>query len=271
MTHIIITAGGTIESLDGVRQITNTSTGRLSASIYEALAAFVAASDQPGRPNGNFTVHYIITPTAVRPKERNNLPIIFYPVTDVQSVEKTLETLMAEYTIDYVIHGMAVSDFTKGYLIEREELSKELAKTLAQTINEQNKKWSIEELQKIISQIIESPSHALKTMQKVSSQSELILSLVKTPKLIGKIKALNPRTYLVGFKLLKGVSESQLIQVAADLADKNGCDLVLANDLTHISKDRHPGLLIKNKQVVGRYDTKEAIAKGIVEHMLMGI
>jgi phosphopantothenate-cysteine ligase len=272
MTHIIITAGGTIESIDGVRQITNTSTGRLSAYIYEALAEFVGDSkanhDKQGLQNQDFIVHYILSATAVRPKEKYNLPIVFYDVTDVKSVEVVLKALMMEYTIDFVIHGMAVSDFTKGYIIEREQLSKELADTLEKALKQPGKEFSFEELRMIINQVINSPAHALDSTTKVSSQSELILSLIKTPKLIEKIKIWNPETYLVGFKLLKGVTEEQLIKVATTLADKNSCDLVLANDLNNISEDNHPGLLIQNGQVIGRYSTKRDIARGIVEHIL---
>ncbi len=271
MTHIIITAGGTLEEIDGVRQITNTSTGRLSAGVYGALAEFVGNGGAgQGRPDRNFTVHYVISPTAIRPEAKENLPVNFYPVTDVKSVEATLRELMSAYSVGYLVHGMAVSDFTRGYLIEREQLVEELARALEKAMGGQDWKPSFGELKRVVGRTVENPSHALKTAEKVGSRSELILSLVKTPKLIEKIKVWSPRTYLVGFKLLKNVSEERLVRAGADLAGRSGCDLVLANDLAKISGDRHPGLLIKDGRVIGRYDTKAAVARGIVWHMLTG-
>jgi phosphopantothenate--cysteine ligase len=268
MINIIITAGGTIESIDGVRSIANTSTGKLSACIYEALAE--AVRNCKSLRDRSFTVHYVVSKTAVRPEKSDYLPIIFYPATDVKSVEAILKKLMTDYTADYFIHGMAVSDFKKGYLIEREKLSQELACTLKSLIDCE-KGCSFEILKEKISQVLENPEHTVNPLKKISSKSELILSLVKTPKLIEKIKVWNPDIFLVGFKLLKNVSEERLIMAGKDLADKNGCNLVLVNDLSKISEGRHFGLLIKNGKVIGRYDTKEAIARGIAEHILRDI
>ncbi|HBE05638.1 MAG TPA: hypothetical protein DCY85_04025 [Firmicutes bacterium] len=275
--HIMITAGGTVEAIDSVRQISNTSTGRLGACIYEALTEHLVAgrdasgrSDKSAKGDSGFMVHYVVSETAVRPETNENLPIVFYPVSDVKSVESAVETLMINCKIDYVIHSMAVSDFTKGYLIEQEELVCELAETLGRALNESPTGLSGAKLKEYIGDVIKSPEHILDASTKVSSQAELMLFLKKTPKLIEKIKKLSPESFLVGFKLLKGVSEEELIRTAAELSEKNGCNLVLANDMNKIRNDRHEGLLLKGHQVVGRYHTKMEIARGIVQHMFGG-
>lgn len=270
MTHIIITAGGTIESIDEVRKITNTSTGRLSACIYTALARFIEAhaaeSGESGRQKLDVFVHYVMSETASRPVPESILPIRFYPVTNVKSVEVVLKELMTTYTIDYVIHGMAVSDFSKKYLVEQNQLVDELASEIDIAMREKSG-ITAAELKKIIENVLENPIHVLDSAKKISSQSDLILFLGKTPKLIREIKMWNPNTCLVGFKLLKGVSEEALITAGTELADKNSCDFVFANDLNQINGDLHRGILLHNGEVVGIYETKEAIAKGIVEHI----
>ena len=70
---------------------------------------------------------------------------------------------------------------------------------------------------------------------KISSyEDNLVIVLKPTPKIISIIKNLSPSTYLVGFKLLDGVSKEELIEVAKRLQNKNNCDLVVANDLSNI-------------------------------------
>jgi len=270
----MITAGGTVEAIDSVRQISNTSTGNLGAFIYEALAEYIAgrteASGKDDKSDSELMVHYVVSETAVRPEAKENLPIVFYPVSDVKSVESVLEKLLTKYKIGYVIHSMAVSDFTKGYLIEQEELVCELAETLESVLNDNRESLSGAKLKECIGDVIKSPKHILDASAKVSSQAELMLFLKKTPKLIEKIKKLSPQSFLVGFKLLKGVSEEELIRTAAVLSEKNGCNLVLANDMNKIRIGRHEGLLLKGHHIVGRYHTKKEIARGIVQHMLGG-
>ena len=265
--HILITAGGTVEAIDGVRKISNASTGSLCARIYEALSDHLASGSCTHKCS-EFNVHYVVSSTALRPDVKANLPISFYPVTDVSSVDSVLEKLMREYRIDYVIHGMAVSDFTKDYLIEREKLICELADTLESAMDESRHNLSGEPLKKLIRDTLEHPAQKLDASSKIKSQADLILSLKRTPKLIEKFKKLNPECFLVGFKLLKNVSEAELIRVASALSEKNGCDLVLANDMNTIKNGRHEGLLLKGNEVVGRYGTKAEIAGGIACHML---
>jgi len=273
VTHIIITAGGTSEPIDGVRRISNTSTGRLCACIYEALSDHIGAhAAQPGRRDDKepgYTVHYVVSATAVRPEPRENLPVFFYPVSDVESVLSALKELTEKYEIAYVIHAMAVSDFTRGYLIEREVLVGELAAAVERALAEGRERRT-DAVRNSIAQVMAHPAGALAPQAKASSRSELILSLVKTPKVIDRIRQWAPSAFLVGFKLLHGVPEETLVQVADALAEASGCNLVLANDASRIGADGHFGLLVKEGAVAGRFETRREIADGIVRHMLGG-
>lgn len=251
-----------------MRQISNTSTGSLAACIYEALSDYLAAPENTLKSGEEFMVHYVLSKTAVKPEVRENLPVTFYPVSDVKSVEAVLEKLLADHKIGYVIHAMAVSDFTKDYLIEREALIGALTGALEKALDVNREALAGEKLRSLIRETIEHPAGRLDDSAKVRSTADLILALKRTPKLIEKIKKWSPASCLVGFKLLKDVSEAELIRVAAELSEKNGCDFVLANDMNNIRADRHEGLLLQGRNIAGRYGTKKEIAAGLVRHML---
>ncbi len=266
-TQIIITAGGTSEPIDAVRRITNTSTGSLCAGIYDALADDIGTRRESGWEIPSFQVHYVVSVSAVRPRPRESLPISFYPVTSVASVETALGDIMAKHRISYFIHGMAVSDFTKGYLIGRDTLADELA-AAAYTAAACRAQPDRESIRAAITRVLERPERYMDSKAKVSSGSELMLSLVRTSKIIQKIKRWDPSVFLVGFKLLKNVTEEELVRAASELAEKNRCDLVLANDAARISRDGHFGLLVKEGRVVGRYAAKREIACGIAGRIM---
>ena len=103
---------------------------------------------------------------------------------------------------------------------------------------------------------------------KISSyENNLVLVLKPTPKIIGLIKKESPLTYLVGFKLLDGVSKKELIEVAMRLRDKNKCDLVVANDLEDIKNKEHKAYIIDKEDKIVEASDKEDIAKKLVRMM----
>ena len=107
-----------------------------------------------------------------------------------------------------------------------------------------------------------------KTGTKISSDdNNLVIVLKPTPKIISLIKALSPKTYLVGFKLLDGVSKEELIEVAKRLRDKNNCDLVVANDLENIRNGNHTAYIIDQEDNVCEANGKDDIAKKLVKRI----
>jgi phosphopantothenate-cysteine ligase len=64
------------------------------------------------------------------------------------------------------------------------------------------------------------------------------------PKLISKIKQWHPRCFLVGFKLLVNSTRNELMEAAAKSFQKNGCDMIVANDLSDIQNNNHQLLLM---------------------------
>jgi len=77
-----------------------------------------------------------------------------------------------------------------------------------------------------------------------SKSAEMSIPLKKLPKLIGRVRRWCPNAYLVGFKLLVDSTEKELIDAARDSIKKNGCDIVVANDLRDIQNDNHSVTLV---------------------------
>jgi hypothetical protein len=74
---------------------------------------------------------------------------------------------------------------------------------------------------------------------KIRSKDALKIELAPAEKLISKVKELNPECRLIGFKLLVDSTHDQLIQAAQESAIKNGCEYVIANDLSDIQASKH--------------------------------
>lgn len=255
MIHFAITAGGTSENLDGIRRITNTSTGSLG---WHCLEAVFDAMHQ--RKVNDFRIHYILTDTAVRKElsEEQKPFVEFIPVSDAESVYTAVDQLTENVAIDYFIHSMAVSDFTFGYAASVDALAHEIAQILADK--------TIFEL--VIKMLLENPISQYRKNEKIPSDENLILGMKKTKKVIPLIKRNRPKTVLVGFKLLNEVSEEKLLEAAQKLTEQNECDWVFANEASHISEQNHRGILIKGDKIIDRPEGKANIAASIVRNML---
>lgn len=227
--NIIITAGGTSEKIDEVRVISNFSSGRLGLAVADAFLESQSA--------GVGKIYYLCDRNTIVPSDKR---IEVVRVMGVQGLLEALKDLLTTEKIDAVIHAMAVSDYTV-----------KMVTTLgAVRAGEEN-----------------NPEKQL-TDGKISSEIEdPVIILEKTPKAIGEIKKLQPSTVLVGFKLLTDVPVDVLIQTGYGLLQKNGCDMVLANDLTEITGEKHVGYLIEKNGKYERLTTKKEIAEAIVRNV----
>lgn len=255
MINIAITAGGTSEKIDGIRKITNVSTGSLGWHCLEAVFTYFQQLEIT-----DFQIHYIHTENAIRkalPENQQN-HVTFIPTTDAESVYQAVDSLTKTVSIDYFIHSMAISDFTFSYAVNIYRLSEE-----------------IEALQKDggfcddeARFLLKNPHSKFSANEKISSKDDIIMGLKRTKKVIPLIKQNNPDTFLIGFKLLRDVTETELLHVANQMAEKNGCDMVFANQLSAISESNHQGILIKNREIIERPEGKQKIARVIVERMM---
>lgn len=93
---ILITAGGTVEPIDGVRAITNTSTGRTGAELADALSA---------QGHDVTLVHARNAAQPARSLARRTF-------TTFASLDQVLREVLAAESFDAVIHLAAVADYS---------------------------------------------------------------------------------------------------------------------------------------------------------------
>ena len=232
---IIITAGGTSERIDNVRKITNSSSGKLGMTIANHLL----------EENSDLMIYYVCSKNSLRPTDKR---VKVVEIDGTIDLKNTIEGFLTNEHIDYFIHSMAVSDYMTDYVTTIERMK--------ESIKEHD---DIDEAFKKIEVIGGS---------KISSyEDNLVIVLKPTPKIISIIKNLSPSTYLVGFKLLDGVSKEELIEVAKRLRNKNNCDLVVANDLYNIRNGDHIGYIIDKTNKIEEAHGKDDIAKKLVRKM----
>lgn len=228
MKKYVITSGGISEKIDNVRKITNSSSGKLGMTIANHLL----------ESKSDITIYYVCSKNALRP---SNKSVKIIEVVGTMDLKDKVESLLRNEKIDYFIHTMAVADYMVDYVTTVDKMKKSfLNNSDMEVIND----------------------------TKISSyENNLVLVLKPTPKIIGLIKKESPLTYLVGFKLLDGVSKKELIEVAMRLRDKNKCDLVVANDLEDIRNKEHKAYIIDKEDKVVEASDKEDIAKKLVRMM----
>ena len=181
-------------------------------------------------------------------------------ITGVMGLLEAMERLLDSNHFDALIHSMAVSDYIVRGITTESDLFCEIEAAIAH----------ISEKEKISSSIEQAIKQALYTASgKISSDLEtLTVFMDKAPKVISIVKKKQPEILLVGFKLLAGASEEELIDAAERQMQNSGSDFVLANDLDSISGDEHRGLLIDINGVIDRPRTKHEIAQSIARVIL---
>lgn len=228
MKKYVITSGGISEKIDNVRKITNSSSGKLGMTIANHLL----------ESKSDITIYYVCSKNALRP---SNKRVKIIEVAGTLDLKDKVESLLKNEKIDYFIHTMAVADYMVDYVTTVDKMKKSFLNN--------------------------SDMEVIKDTKISSYENNLVLVLKPTPKIICLIKKESPLTYLVGFKLLDGVSKKELIEVAKRLRDKNRCDLVVANDLEDIRNKEHKAYIIDKEDKVVEASDKEDIAKKLVRMM----
>lgn len=235
MKKIVITAGGTSEKIDNVRKITNSSSGKLGMAIANHLL----------NQSEDLIIYYVCSKNSFRPIDER---VKVIEIDGTSDLKNRIETLLLNEKIDYFIHSMAVSDYMTDYITTIERIKQSVK-------NNDN-------IDKAFSNI------EIINGSKISSyEDNLVIVLKPTPKIISIIKDLSPSTYLVGFKLLDGVSKEELIDVSKKLRDKNKCDLVVANDLSTIRNGEHVAYIIDKNNEIEESHGKDNIAKKLVRRI----
>ena len=99
---------------------------------------------------------------------------------------------------------------------------------------------------------------------KIRSGSDLKIELEPAPKLITRIKEWCPGCCLVGFKLLVGSNDDELLEAAWRSLEQNGCSFVVANDLRDIRAGKHRLLIVsegKHEEFNSKDDDPDYLAR----------
>jgi len=92
-----------------------------------------------------------------------------------------------------------------------------------------------------------------------SNVNNLTINLVKTPKLISEVRGYCPDAYIVGFKLLVGSTDEELLTAMNKQLKTNDINMVVGNDLRDIKNDEHRLLIINNTKPGYIYDSNDYI------------
>lgn len=109
---------------------------------------------------------------------------------------------------------------------------------------------------------------------KLSSESdEVVLRLVKTPKLIARLRAWFGRAFLVGFKLSTGLPVKERRRLALEQIRKNRADLCVSNDLAEFGPGEHQATIVtpEGETVPIPKGKKAAVAAAIVDFIELRI
>ncbi len=214
--NVVVTAGATIAPIDDVRQLTNVSTGRFGAAITEAALLRGAH------------VWHIYSRSA-------ELPLLRFARLDLDAAAPDLE-------LD------RLKELQKQWLTCRDRL-RLVPLRIGNVSNYSDTLRRVLESQPIDVVILPMAVADYEPEQatgKISSDREsLVVHCRRTPKVIRLVRDWAPSVYLVGFKLLSGVSEEELIRVATSACITNRADLTVANDLETLRAGRHTIHLVR--------------------------
>jgi phosphopantothenoylcysteine synthetase/decarboxylase len=205
--NLLVTAGNTLTPIDRVRCITNIFTGRTGAAI-------AVAAHQRGHTVRLLTSHPEAAAEMLGQEKPAGWEVISYATFD--DLERRLGEIVPGGGFDGIIHCAAVSDYRTAGIY---------APAAHTHFHERDGRW--------VSESGGLPELVDRAAGKVKSdEPELWLRLVRTPKLVDRIRTdWGFRGMLVKFKLQVGMGDEELLRVAEASRVHSAADLMVANTL----------------------------------------
>lgn len=198
--EVLITSGGTVSPIDNVRHIGNFSNGTTGAFIAEEFL------------RKGWKVHYLYAKNAIRPFIRH-----LY-ISPFEDFDKQVERVRKKH---------------KEFQKYKSSLSETEFWTFDDYYRQVYHALNHEKIDAVVLVAAVGDYGCEKFGGKISSdKEELVIRLKRNPKVISQIKRWNPSVFQVGFKLLDGVSDEELIETAYKHGMKNKSDLTIANRLS---------------------------------------
>lgn len=198
--QVLVTSGGTVCPIDDVRVVTNLGSGLFGSQIAEAFL------------REGCRVHYLHSRGALRPFFRSAALDLD---ADLAAELDRARALRAEYERHRDrLHLYAAPTFD-DYLREVERFAREQPLDIA--------------VMTMAASDYAPESHT----GKIPSESErYTLEMVRTPKVIDRLRALRPDLFLVAFKLSSGLKDEDMRESARAWMRRGRFDLTVANDLS---------------------------------------
>ena len=106
----------------------------------------------------------------------------------------------------------------------------------------------------------------IKNLKKVpSGKKNLKIRLKPTPKIIKMIKKLNPKTFLVQFKLEVGKSPKQLVNIGYKSMRSNRADLVVVNDLKKMTHNKQEAYFVNSDKNIIKVNKRGDLVKKLLK------
>ena len=235
--NVVVTGGGTIAPIDDVRQIANASSGRFSAAIAEACL------------DRGATVWHVHAPAALLPIARH---ATFDPAAEPDAEFARLTSLRRRWR--------AVRD--------RLHLVPLPIGTVADYAESLSGVFHRHPIDVAFLAMAASDFEPVPVVGKIDSEAdELVLRCRPAPKVIRSIREWAPAVYLVGFKLLSGAPEAELIRTAEAACLANRADLTVANDLRAYRAGRHAIHLVRPGRPVETFGPGGPLAERLVDRV----
>lgn len=224
--RVVVTGGGTIAPIDDVRQITNASTGRFSAAISEAWL------------DRGAEVRHLHAPSAELPIFRQLAAL------DLDTPLPDLRLALDEAALRWRAYRdrLQLIPLPFGGVGDYESV-------LRQTLSNPERGIDVVLLAMAVSDYEPEPVPG----KLDSNAEELVLRCRRTHKVIRHVRDWSPDAYLVGFKLLSGSTEADLIRAAEEASLANRVDLTVANDLGRYRAGGHTIHLVRPGHPVETY------------------
>ncbi len=275
--RVVVTLGPTDEKIDDVMKITNMSTGALGALIAGTL------NRRSKKVNKSLELWlvcnkttYLINRAVIDELVSEGARLVTiggfkqgqWVLSETEDMLFELEKIFAENKIDCIFHSAAVGDYTGRFATSATLLAQELQSAM-QKAQAEGRVLSADEMKAIIAE----PKNVFNQDTKMSSDEPgMIVGLGLTTKVISRINGFAEKsgyaTRLVSWKLLSGVEEQELYDIALAHGRRNNSFMVVANDLDKISADGHWAMLINIENASRIYaHNKQEIADKLAEQL----
>lgn len=234
---ILVTSGGTTVPIDSVRSITNMSKGTFGARI--ALAA----------------LEYY----------KNNFVTLFRAENSKGLLSDNIN--LSKETLESVLQKVARIEKIKDLYGNRYE--EETFKTFEEYYSGLDTNVTLSRPNITFLAAAVSDYTPTQTEGKIQSSEKVSIDLNPNPKIIKLVKKWVPETILVGFKLLVNASDEELVAAANKSIKDNGCDMVVANDISSIRAGNHRILIVRPGRRTEIFEAKENLEELYLARKIM--